>query len=136
MRSTRTGAERKGGDMHRIGLLLVAAVLLGFGVAQVNSQDIAGIEDCTKTSGLDKRTGCFQSNIDFLNRQMAKTSADLQQKLAAANTEIGQLKRTVATLQTDVTALQATIATLQTNLTNLQTGVEALQKNAKKPDTK
>ena len=129
--------------MHRIGLLLVAAVLLGFGVAQVNSQDIAGIEDCTKTSGLDKRTGCFQSNIDFLNRQTAKTSADLQQKLGAANAEIGQLKRTVATLQTNVTTLQTTVATLhttvaalQTNLTNLQTSVEQLQKNAKKSDAK
>src|SRR5262249_32130339 len=122
--------------MHRIGLLLVAAVLLGFGAAQPNAQDIAGIEDCTKTGGLDKRTGCFQSNVDFLNRQMAKTSADLQQKLGAANAEIGQLKRTVAALQTNVATLQATVATLQTNLTNLQTGVEQLQKNAKKPDAK
>jgi chromosome segregation ATPase len=122
--------------MHKIGALLLAAAFLGSGAAQTRAQDIAGIEDCTKTSGLDKRTGCFQSNIDFLNRAMAKTSADLQQKLAAANAEIGELKRTVATLQTNVAALQTNVATLQTNLTNLQTSVEQLQKNAKKPDAK
>jgi hypothetical protein len=29
------------------------------------AQDIAGIEDCTGTSGLDKRTGCLQSNMQF-----------------------------------------------------------------------
>jgi hypothetical protein len=29
------------------------------------AQDIAGIEDCTKTSGLDKQTGCLQSNVNF-----------------------------------------------------------------------
>jgi peptidoglycan hydrolase CwlO-like protein len=122
--------------MAKIKALLLAATLLGFGVAQLSAQDIAGIEDCTKTSGLDKRTGCFQSNIDFLNRQTAKTSADLQQKLSAANAEIGELKRTVATLQKNVTALQTTVAALQTNLTNLQTSVEQLQKNAKEPDAK
>jgi peptidoglycan hydrolase CwlO-like protein len=122
--------------MAKIKALLLAATLLGFGVAQLSAQDIAGIEDCAKTSGLDKRTGCFQSNIDFLNRQTAKTSADLQQKLSAANAEIGELKRTVATLQKNVTALQTTVAALQTNLTNLQTSVEQLQKNAKKPDAK
>jgi septal ring factor EnvC (AmiA/AmiB activator) len=122
--------------MDKIGALLLATILLGCSVAHTHAQDIAGIEDCTKTSGLDKRTGCFQSNIDFLNRQAAKTSADLQQKLAAANAEIGELKRTVATLQKNVTALQTTVAALQTNLTNLQTSVEQLQKNAKKPDLK
>jgi uncharacterized protein (DUF302 family) len=32
------------------------------------AQDIAGMEDCTKTAGLDKRTGCFQSNVNFLHQ--------------------------------------------------------------------
>jgi septal ring factor EnvC (AmiA/AmiB activator) len=115
--------------MAKIGALLAATLLLGFGVAHTHAQDIAGIEDCTKTSGLDKRTGCFQSNIDFLNRQTAKSSAELQQKLSTANAEIGELKRTIA-------ALQKSLGDLQAKLTTMQTSLDELQKSAKKPDAK
>jgi phage shock protein A len=114
-------------DMHKIGAFLLAAAAFGFGPAQ--AQDIAGMEDCTKTSGLDKRTGCFQSNIEYLNRLIAKNTADMQQKLSAANAEIGLLKRAVASLQAD-------IAGLQTNVANLKTSIEQLQQAAKKPDAK
>ncbi len=113
--------------MNHIGAFLLAAALFGFGPAQ--AQDIAGMEDCSKTSGLDKRTGCFQSNVEFLHRSMAKNAGDLQQKLSAANAEIGQLKRAVAGLQADV-------ASLQTNVANLQTNIQQLQAAAKKPDAK
>lgn len=113
--------------MYKIGVLLLAAAISGFGPAQ--AQDIAGMEDCSKTSGLDKRTGCFQSNVEFLHKLIAKNTADLQQKLSAANAEIGLLKRAVASLQTDV-------ANLQTGAAKLQTGIEQLQQAAKKPEAK
>jgi peptidoglycan hydrolase CwlO-like protein len=111
--------------MYKIAAILVAAMVIGFDPAP--AQDITGMEDCTKTAGLDKRTGCFQSNVEFLHKLIVKNSTDLQQKLSAAHAEIGQLKRAVAGLQTNV-------ATLQTNLTNLQTSIEQLQQAAKKPD--
>ena len=109
--------------MYKIAAILVAAMVIGFDPAP--AQDITGMEDCTKTAGLDKRTGCFQSNVEFLHKLIVKNC--LQQKLSAAHAEIGQLKRAVAGLQTNV-------ATLQTNLTNLQTSIEQLQQAAKKPD--
>jgi septal ring factor EnvC (AmiA/AmiB activator) len=112
--------------MHKLGVFLLTIAV--FGVVPARAQDIAGMEDCTKTSGLDKRTGCFQSNIEFLNRLVAKNAAGLQQKLSAANAEIGELKRAVAGLQTK-------LADLQTSLAKLQAGVEQLQP-AKKPDAK
>jgi hypothetical protein len=117
----------KGRDMYKIGVLLLAAAISGFAPAQ--AQDIAGMEDCSKTSGLDKRTGCFQSNVEFLHKLIAKNTADLQQKLSAANAEIGLLKRAMASLQTDV-------ANLQTSAAKLQTGIEQLQQAAKKPESK
>src|SRR5256714_8665071 len=101
--------------MSRLAAFALGAALLGFDPAQ--AQDIAGMEDCTKTSGLDKRTGCFQSNIEYLNRSIAKNAADMQQKLSAANAEIGELKRAVA-------GLQANVAGLQTNVANLKTSIE------------
>ena len=38
---------------------MLALSLIVIGVDAGCAQDIAGIEDCTKTSGLDKRTGCL-----------------------------------------------------------------------------
>jgi len=52
------------------------------------AQDIAGIEDCTKTSGLDKRTGCLQSNINLLQQLLSRNSRDCQQRISAALNEI------------------------------------------------
>jgi len=94
-------------------VLAVAIALLASSLA--HAQDIAGLEDCTKTSGLDKRTGCFQSNIEVLSKMIAKNAADAQQKLNAAN---------------------AQIATLQRALTDLQGRIDTLEKAAKKPDGK
>jgi hypothetical protein len=103
----------KEADMGKPTALLVALAVLAGDVAV--AQDIAGIEDCTKTAGLDKRTGCFQSNIDYLIKTLNKNAADAQQKLNAASNEIAALKKAVA---------------------DLRTSVEQLQTAAKKPDAK
>src|SRR5260370_39925662 len=113
MRSIRTGPEaqrNREDDMRRMLALLIAAAVFALHPAQ--AQDIAGMEDCTKTSGLDKRTGCFHSNIEYLNRFIEKHAADMQQKLRAANAEIGELYRAVATLHANVDGLQTTVANL------------------------
>jgi len=64
--------------MFRIAVLGLSLILAG--VEAASAQDIAGIEDCTKTSGLDKRTGCLQSNVNFLHRLVIKNALDTQQK--------------------------------------------------------
>ena len=94
---------------------LAAIVLTVLAAATALAQDIAGLEDCTKTSGLDKRTGCLQSNIDVLSRMIMKNAGDAQQKLNAAN---------------------AQIAVLQRSLADLQARLELLEKAAKKPEPK
>jgi seryl-tRNA synthetase len=91
--------------MVRIAMLGLALVVVGMPAAQ--AQDIAGIEDCTKTSGLDKRTGCLQSNVNFLQRLVNKNALEAWQKLSAANAEIVALKATVTNLQKTVEQLQA-----------------------------
>jgi hypothetical protein len=99
--------------MSKAKTLWIALALLAGTAA--HGQDIAGIEDCTKTSGLDKRTGCLQSNIDYLIKTLAKSTADAQLKLSAANIEIAALKKAVA---------------------ELRASLEQLQTAAKKPETK
>ena len=91
-----------------LGLSLV--LVLG---AAAQAQDIAGIEDCTKTSGLDKRTGCLQANVNFLQRLVTKNALESFQKLSAANAEITALKSEVAALKGLAANLQKTVEQLQ-----------------------
>jgi hypothetical protein len=83
--------------MLKTATLCLGLMLAGFDLAA--AQDIPGIEDCTKTTGLDKRTGCFQSNINFLQQTMTRNALDARQRLSAANNEIIALKAAVISLQ-------------------------------------
>jgi prophage DNA circulation protein len=83
----------------------LAAPLLTSGDA--TAQDVPGIEICTVEKTMERRTSCLQSNVDFLQKTIAKLSADHQQKLDAANRQIEVLKSTVAGLQKIVEDLQA-----------------------------
>jgi hypothetical protein len=76
--------------MVRIAVLGLSLIVVG--VEAGCAQDIAGIEDCTKTSGLDKRTGCLQSNVNFLQRLVTKNARDARDKLDDAASEIAALK--------------------------------------------
>ena len=91
--------------MVRIAVLSLSLIVIGVDAGW--AQDIAGIEDCTKTAGLDKRTGCFQSNINFLQRLVNKNALEASQKLSAADAEIVALKSAVTRLQKTVEQLQA-----------------------------
>jgi hypothetical protein len=88
----------------------VASVVLIF-CALMNTvaraQDVPGIEICTVEKTMERRTSCLQSNVDFLQKTIAKLSADHAQKLDAANRQIDGLKSSVASLQKIVDDLQA-----------------------------
>jgi hypothetical protein len=82
--------------------LLVCA--LGFGVAR--AQDVPGIEICTVEKTMERRTSCLQSNVEFLQKTIAKLTLDHQQKLDAAKAQIDALKVTVVALQKVVDELK------------------------------
>src|SRR6202521_1099986 len=81
----------------------LAVCLLTF---PVQAQDVPGIEICTVEKTMERRTSCLQSNVDFLQKTIAKLGADHQQRLDAANRQIEALKSTVAGLQKIVDDLQ------------------------------
>jgi hypothetical protein len=91
--------------MLKTSILCLGMIAIGCPFAQ--AQDIAGIEDCTKTTGLDKRTSCLQSNVNFLQRLMTKNALEAGQRLNAAATEISALKTAVTNLQTAVQEIKA-----------------------------
>ncbi len=111
--------------MIRIAVTCLGLLAIAPGLAA--AQDIAGVEDCTKAAGLDKRTGCLQSNVNVLQQLLTKATLDTRQRLTTANNEIAALKSEVVALKTLVTSLQKSVEQLQ-----------AAQKAAadKKPDSK
>jgi len=97
-----------------VGVGLGFALILGLViVVPAPAQDIAGIEDCTKISGLDKRTGCLQSNVNFLQQLLTKSTLDARQRLNAANGEIAALRNEITTLKGTVASLQASVEQLR-----------------------
>jgi hypothetical protein len=100
-------ARNRDGEKSMVRIAVLGLSLIVVGVEAGCAQDIAGIEDCTKTSGLDKRTGCLQSNVNFLQRLVTKNALDSRQKLDEAAAEIVALKSVVTRLQKTVEQLQA-----------------------------
>jgi len=87
------------------GFSVVALCALGTTVA--HAQDVPGIEICTVEKTMERRTSCLQSNIEFLQKTIAKLSLDHQQKLDAAKAQIEALKANVIALQKVVDDLKA-----------------------------
>ena len=85
----------------------VSVALLATFASTGHAQDVPGIEICTVEKTMERRTSCLQSNVDFLQKTIAKLAADQQQKLDAANRQIEALKVVVAGLQKTVADLQA-----------------------------
>ena len=71
------------------------------------AQDIPGMELCTRETKMDRRTGCLQSNVEYLHQVIRKNAADAQQRLAAASSEIAALKAALASLQATVAKIEA-----------------------------
>jgi hypothetical protein len=94
-----------------LALGMLAGFLTGFLTPRVlisagRAQDVPGIEICTVEKTMERRTSCLQSNVDFLQKTIAKLAADHAQKLDAANRQIEGLKAAVASLQKIVDDLQ------------------------------
>ena len=86
---------------------LATLALLALAPVNAAAQDIPGIEICTVEKTMERRTSCLQSNVDFLQKTIAKLTIDHQQKIDVANRQIEALKAVVAGLQKAVADLQA-----------------------------
>ncbi len=94
------------GRIALIGLAAMAACMLTS--AGSLAQDVPGIEICTVEKTMERRTSCLQSNVEFLQKTIAKLSSDHQQKLDAVKAQIEALKNSIAASQKVVDDLQAT----------------------------
>jgi chromosome segregation ATPase len=100
--------------MKREAAVIVALAVLP--AIPARAQDVPGIERCTSESRLDRRTGCLQSNVEYLQQVLSKNALDAQQKLAAANRDIAALQEQLTAANRDIGALKDAVATLRTRL--------------------
>lgn len=89
----------------------LAVLLAG---APVAAQDIRGLEVCTAEKQMDRRTGCLQSNIEFLQQTLNKLTRDTQDKMAAAGRDLAAARAEIAGLKSAVDKLSTELAQLKT----------------------
>jgi hypothetical protein len=107
-----------------------ASVHLVMPLAAAVAQDVPGIEVCTHESRMDRRTGCLQSNVEFLQQVMTKNALDAQQKLSATGREVATLKEQVAAAGREAAALKAALAAMEARVALLEKAAQT------KPDGK
>ena len=76
------------------------------------------MELCTAETRMERRTGCLQANVEFLQQALIKLARETQDKitatdrdLAAARAEIAALKSTMEKLNSELTQMKANAET-------------------------
>jgi septal ring factor EnvC (AmiA/AmiB activator) len=95
----------------------LAAFLIA-GALPASAQDIRGLEVCTAEKQMDRRTGCLQANVEFLQQTLNKLAHDTQDKTAATD-------RDLAAARAEITALKATVDKLNFELAQLKAKPDA-----------
>lgn len=93
-------------------LLLAGPVLLAL-LAPAVTQDIRGLEVCTAEKQMERRTGCLQANIEYLQQALAKLSRETQDKIAAAGRDLAAARAEIATLKSALAKLSGDLAELK-----------------------
>ncbi|QOZ07762.1 hypothetical protein [Bradyrhizobium sp. CCBAU 51765] len=96
--------------LRNAGICFAMLLLAALAPLPLRAQDVPGIEICTVEKTMERRTSCLQSNVDFLQKTIAKLALDHQQKLDAANRQIDALKSSLAKTLGEVQAAQAKTA--------------------------
>ena len=101
---------RRHGHRYAVALLIALA-------SPAAAQDVRGLEVCTAEKQMERRTGCLQANIDFLQQALTRLTRETQDKIAA-------IARDLAGAEAEIAALKSTIAKLNGELAQLKLKVE------------
>jgi hypothetical protein len=97
--------------------LFAAGALLATLPASAAAQDIRGLEVCTAEMQMQRRTGCLQANVEFLQQALIKLARETQDKIAAAD-------RDLAIARAEIAALKSTVEKLSSELTQMKAKAE------------
>jgi chromosome segregation ATPase len=90
-----------------------AGVLLAAWLSPAAAQDIRGMEVCTAESKMERRTGCLQANVEFLQQALNKLARETQDKMAAADRDLAAARAEIAALRSTVEKLRSELAGLK-----------------------
>jgi hypothetical protein len=88
-------------------LRYAAMALLTLMSPRAIAQDIPGLELCTAEKQMERRTGCLQSNDDFLQRTLSKLTRETQAKIAASDRDLAAARAEIATLKSAMERLNS-----------------------------
>jgi predicted nucleic acid-binding Zn-ribbon protein len=108
--------------MLRLGRAAFAGLVSACVLSQAAAQDVRGLEICTAEKNMERRTGCLQANVDFLQQRLNRAVQEAQQKQAAADRELAAAKTQLAAANSEITALKEALAKLQKQVEELQKG--------------
>jgi chromosome segregation ATPase len=116
----------------KLGVKVAAAWFVAMSpIAAGLAQDVPGIEICTRESRMDRRTGCLQSNVEYLQQVVTRNALDSQQKLSAATREIAALKEQLAAANRDLATLKDALAALDAKIGLLPKAAQPARPDAK-----
>jgi septal ring factor EnvC (AmiA/AmiB activator) len=95
-----------------------AGALLVILLSPVAAQDIRGMELCTAETRMERRTGCLQANVEFLQQALIKLARETQDKITATD-------RDLAAARAEIAALKSTLDKLNSELTQMKTNAES-----------
>ena len=88
--------------------LLFAALL-----SPAAGQDVRGLEVCTVEKQMERRTGCLQANVEYLQQASAKLAREMQDKIAAASRDLAAARAEIAALKLAIAKLNSELAELK-----------------------
>jgi len=101
--------------------LCPAGALLVVSLSPAAAQDIRGLERCMAETRMERRTGCLQANVEFLQQALIKLARETQDKINAT-------ERDLAAARADITALKSTMEKLNNELIQMKANAESNRK--------
>ena len=89
------------------------ACIAAFASFHALAQDVRGLEVCTAEKQMERRTGCLQGNVEFLQQVIERNARDARQKLDAAAKDLAAAKNEIGALKAMLAAIQARLEKLE-----------------------
>jgi len=93
--------------------LPAAAAVLAALLTPAAAQDIRGVEVCIAEKQMERRTGCLQSNVEFLHQALIKLTRETQDKLVAADRDLAAARAEIAALKSAIDKLSAELTQMR-----------------------
>src|SRR5437016_9045326 len=90
--------------------LRCAGALLVALASSAAAQDIRGVEVCTAEKQMERRTGCLQANVEFLQQALTRLARETQDKIAAAGRDLAAARAEIAGLKSTMEKLNNELA--------------------------